>query len=551
MQSKNPLIYSSTAEDCPIMSHLIRNRSLVNRRSLEVKVMPFLEILLTDNKEHEFHFKSLVNHILANGCSQNKCHDLGKELTDINNYVLSLKDLEPLNKQLDRLLVGFNWLTAEEEVLDIFIQLLYTLIDLKPFKLEPIIKDVIIDKFKGFKDFFDKSDIQSKELLVFDKIHCLFKRLKIANLGTKLLSAFKMRFPMISGSNACVHSMVCYVYNGLKICDYIADKYPFIEFTFEKLKEYDLVLISFKTNAVNDSKNFDINKIEHILDNVMITIFAAIEDIFKEKSEEEINDKFEIFQRLFRGVMLSPNGFTHLSYVWFLLCSKSNRLLDQLIRHLWEYGLNDDNDLLKRGNALNFIGFILKNANFVSVDQVIAFMNLASNWIHSYIDKYDRIPEELTQNDSIFFIICQNLFDIFCSIHSDLDNLKLRRIKVMNFQRIIKCKLNPLEFCCHDIERQFLNLARHYQIGYCSQNEEEDQNRLDSPLKPMCYLSSIKNKVESLCKHLMDEQNSSVIEKINLFNNNSDESDYMSGPHLGSKRNRLLSDSSLNELIDY
>ena len=92
------------------MSHLIRNRSVANRRPLEAKVMPFKEILLADKREHEFHFRSLVNHFLANSCHQNTCHDLCKELSDITNYVLSLKDLEPFSKPLDRLIIGFNLL---------------------------------------------------------------------------------------------------------------------------------------------------------------------------------------------------------------------------------------------------------------------------------------------------------------------------------------------------------------------------------------------------------------------------------------------------------
>ena len=446
---------------------------------------------------------------------------------------------------------------ATEDVLDKYFELLYTLINLKPYKLESIVKDVIIDKFKGFRDHYDKPEIQPKELVVFEKIHSLLKKLKISNLGTKLLSAFKTRFPMISGSNACAHPLVCYIYNAMKTCNYIPNKQLFIEFTFEKLLEYDLVFISMKTkaNTTNDSKLFDVNKINDILDNVMSNLFDSFEDMFKDRTEEEIEERFTIFQTLFSRVMLGANGFTQLSYVWFSLCSQSNQALDGFIRYLWDYGLKDDNDDLKRQNALNFIGFLLKNANFVSVDQIITFMNMASNWAHSYIDKNDRIAEDVTTNDTIFYIICQNLFDIFCSIHSDLDSLRLRRIKAMNFQRIIRCKLNPLELCSNDIECQFLSLARHYQIGYCPQNETSDENRLDKPLSPMYYLSKTKDRVESLCKNIFDEHNT-VLAPINLLNTsyNSDESDYCSGSYLTSKRNLLqnqLSDSSLNELIDY
>jgi len=197
----------------------------------------------------------------------------------------------------------------------------------------------------------------------------------------------------------------------------------------------------------------------------------------------------------------------------------------------------------------------------VTINTVIAFMNMCSLWLHRYIDQNDRVVDQLTVEDTIFYNLCQILFDTFCSIHSELDNLSLRRVKAMNFQRIIKCQLNPLSICNEDIETNFLCLARHYQIGYTAQNGDLREDRLQRPFNPLNNGSYVCPKslarIQNLCKQSINSDNSfKENERFNRFNTSGDDSDHMFGSYKLSYSpsktlwQNLLSDSSPNEHMD-
>jgi hypothetical protein len=135
----------------------------------------------------------------------------------------------------------------------------------------------------------------------------------------------------------------------------------------------------------------------------------------------------------------------------------------------------------------------------------------------------------------------------------------------MNFQRIIKCNLNPLSFSSRDIEVKFLCLATHYQIGYCSQNVKRDEERVNR--YPVDHLNGFNafgsyilpksyKKIEQICKYSMNGDYT-LMNEIEKYNRYSDESDHMIGSYkLSYSPSKtllydLLNDSSPNEQMDF
>ncbi|XP_054163891.1 RNA polymerase I-specific transcription initiation factor RRN3-like [Oppia nitens] len=547
------------------MSAIKRNKSVTNRPN-EAKVVTDLSELLaiSDKSEREKSFNVLVNHLLLNKCFADKCHDLVQLLSQL---ATDLVRWQTCDKLIDKLLQELNvWTIDDKEVYAKYFHVISEAINLKPFKCPQLLETIVLQKFNGLSKFKDETQIQPQELTMFDEMHSLLSHIKIAKFEHTFLRCIDRKFPFLSHIS-CVHSFQCFVYNVFKVYDYITAKYKhkLLSLIFEKIIEMDIAVTSDKNKITEDvfiidDCNTAMKSIQTtVLDNTLQILFDFIENKVTNNTKDENEELFDIIKLLFPQDILQMVSCNHLQYVWLYLCYLSNQFFDQFIDYLWDLGHNNEVSLDIREKCLYFMSSLLKNANFVAIDTVMTFMNMCTVWLHKYIEQNDRSVDQLTTEDTIFYIICQILFDTFCSIHSDLDNLSLRRVKAMNFQRIIKCKLNPLAVCHREIESNFLSLARHYQIGYTAQNVDSSDDRLKYPEDVLHSGSYVcpksMTRLQDYCKHSINSCDNSVKDtndRLNRFNT-SDDSDHMFGSYKMSYSpsktlwQNLLSDSSPND----
>lgn len=551
-----------------------RNSIAMNskRDSIKPKLIQIEEIVgINDKNERKKLLNELISHLLLDNCIENKCHNLSKTLQELTS---NLTQFMSCDESIDRLMAEFNWTQINDNnVENSFCHLICESINLKPFKCVHILETVIIPKFLGFKQF-KENEINSQEIIVFDKIHSLLCQIKIAKFESILLRTIEKKFP--KGVQLTIRSNACYVYNVIKIYDYVSDKEKLLSVLLIKLLWTDSMITPekipsqqemFTIDDCNQHKS-DRNVFTYIqiLDLSMELIFKFIDNKTADLNSDQSLQLFQLFQLIFAKIIINSENCHHIQYIMFYFCSISEQFCSEFIQTLWRMGLNNDLPLKIREKALYYMLSLIKNANFVTIKTVMSFMDMTSLWIHSYIDSNDSIKEKLTSEDAIFYVLCQIFFDIFCSFHNEFNTLNLKRFKVMNFQRIIKCNLNPLSFCSRDIESNFICIIRHHQIGYCHQNAKRDEERLNQfPFDHLngfkgfgfYYLQKSYTKIEEICKQSMNGENNVTkeIEKYNRFN--SDESDATIGSYKMSFSPSktllydLLSDSSTNEQMDF
>ncbi len=552
-----------------------KSKNTSNKKSMTPEVIDLKEIIgINDMNEKKESLNGLINHILLNNCPINKCHNLSQLLQELTSNLINLMNFDI---SIDKLIAEYKWTQSNDnEIENSFCQLICESIHLKPFKCVHILENIVIPKFKGFAKFEieNENEITSQEMIIFDKIHSLLSQIKIAKFESILLKTIDKSFPFAQFSSN--HSFNCFVYNVLKIYDYVIERQKLISILFDKLLWIDSMCSSDKkSNSVEEVFNIDdcdyvksapnVSKLIEKLDQSIELVFKFIDNKTSDMTSEESLELFKMFESLFCKIILTAENCHHLQYILLYFCSFSKLYCDQFIQTLWKIGLNNELPLKTREKALYYINSLLKNAKFVSINTLLSFMDTTSRWIHSYIDTNDSINNELSSEDTIFYVLCQILFDIFCSTHTEFDNSSLRRVKAMNFQRIIKCNLNPLSFSSRDIEVKFLCLARHYQIGYCSQNVKRDDERVNR--YPVDHLNGFNafssyilpksyKKIEQICKYSMNGDYS-LMNEIEKYNRYSDESDHMIGSYkLSYSPSKtllydLLSDSSPNEQMDF
>ncbi len=543
-----------------------KSKNTSNKKSMTPEIIGLKEIIgIKDMNEKNKSLNDLINHILLNNCGINKCHNLSQLLEELTSNLINLMNFD---NSIDKLIAEYKWTQINDNNIEnTFCQLICESIHLKPFKCVHILENIIIPKFKGLTQF--ETEITSQEIVIFDKIHSLLSQIKIAKFESILLKTIDKCFPFAQFSSD--HSFICFVYNVIKIYDYVIERQKLFSILFDKLLWIDSMCSSDKkSNSVEEVFNIDdcapnVSKLIEKLDQSIELVFKFIDNKTSNMTSEQSLELFKMFESLFCNIILTAENCHHLQYILLYFCSFSKLYCDQFIQTLWKIGLNNELPLKTREKALYYINSLIKNAKFVSINTLLSFMDTASRWIHSYIDTNDSINNEFSSEDTIFYVLCQILFDIFCSTHTEFDNLSLRRVKAMNFQRIIKCNLNPLSFSSRDVEVKFLCLARHYQIGYCSQNVKRDEERVNR--YPVDHLDGFNafgsytlpksyKKIEQICKYSMNGD-FILMNEIEKYNRYSDESDHMIGSYkLSYSPSKtllydLLSDSSPNEQMDF
>jgi hypothetical protein len=159
----------------------------------------------------------------------------------------------------------------------------------------------------------------------------------------------------------------------------------------------------------------------------------------------------------------------------FYVCSFKESLAEDMMDFLWrEMVTNPSSSPEMRLKAVYCIASLMARANFVDVDTVVCFLEMSSNWVHSYIEANEGQDSEKDSpridivKNGLFYGVVQSMMHVIMSKHYMFNPQTLNRLKTMNFQRIIMSRLNPLSICSQTCLNTFASLSRHYQLALCS-----------------------------------------------------------------------------------
>lgn len=416
------------------------------------------------------------------------------ELTQIvNDICLNLININCDDVVL-KLIFKFKLFDVHDvQFVDNYLDLISEFIIYKPNYCKEIISKILIPTLIGDPKLNSINKIDESELVMFNKVHILLSKLDscVLNFNVSLVRLLGKMFPFHATSSN--HTYICYVYNLLKACEYFKNKQQIAFIIFDKLLWIDSKERSLKNQEHQEifefedgekSENAKVYPLIDLLDHSINQILLFIDNINNERGQfdEEKAMKFmKLFGIAFIKLILSSKFCSHLQFIMLYFCSKSELLCKEFLNDLWEKTLNSELDLEIRQKSVYYIGGLMTKAKYVPIEHIVNFMEIATRCIHTYLSTNANFKgQELNNDDATYCSICQTIFYMFCSRHLELDAVAIKQIKNMNFQKMISSHLKPLEYCSNSISSKFAELAKHYQLCYCSMNFKSNKTGLPS-----------------------------------------------------------------------
>ena len=126
-----------------------------------------------------------------------------------------------------------------------------------------------------------------------------------------------------------------------------------------------------------------------------------------------------------------------------------------------------------------YIASYLARAKVVTASLVISYLERLSAWALDYLRSREGAAQGRAGLDFMhtdinkhgaFYSACQAIFYVFTFRHSDLTTRpeSMKRLQGMSWQTLITSSLNPLRVSLPGIVKNFSNLAKNYQLAYCT-----------------------------------------------------------------------------------
>ncbi|XP_061192705.1 RNA polymerase I-specific transcription initiation factor RRN3-like [Saccostrea echinata] len=435
---------------------------------------------------------------------------------DLRVYLRGIKEnVTELNREFEDLvavLLKLDWPHRELSVVREYQSLLVGLVCVHSYYLRASLRMLV----KYFTPAINKSapdtevsmEIQQTNEAVFLNIHMVLKAIldSVPMSSTVLLPLLHDLFPFL-GKAAYIQE--CYIRNLLQITTYLPSaRQRILELVIDRMLKLDVRAprqdiqetegdeedmeegivfdMDFEQDLTRDLENKDgcifdrkrsdkpmTHREANILDVCMEMTLTYISNVCYTNGE----CNWEATKKLYREVLLvfdrlilPTHASCHVQFIMFYLCSTKLPICEGFIDYLWKKVQNPNTESVFRQAAVGYMGSLLSRAMFVPLSTVTACLDLMCEWIHLYLD---NTSEEIVNADvshhGPFYSVCQAVFYVFVFRNKEIFEWKKghKWAEILNFQRIVTCRLNPLRVCLPVIVKMFSSISRMHQLAFC------------------------------------------------------------------------------------
>lgn len=497
-----------------------------------------------------FKFEQLVKHLRVN-C--NDCHDINLFISTITDNLIHR--VTNANYKYETLLYSIPWgnyLFESEQILDpeIFANFLLEYIQIFPNRSEKFLKNFLFVLRGNGKQVLDSTTITVREQNVFASIKTIISKLltNIKNFERILSSCLLKRFPFFHNTN--IHEFVCYISNYVCIIDLLNKDHAteLFDYLFSvaiqiDLKQFfnELHLVN-KENISTELNFFDFEEFPEssVMNTEQMKKLKVLDFILQKLfdyscTNSQSCDKWDyrmIFIKIFFERLIVSDS-VHLQYLYFFMCAQQSSFCQRFVNELWYMSISNNNPLPVREGCISFLTSFFLNARFVETNTMFSFLRNTLEWLVNYLDSkmnVPSLPDSLSDNDIMYYILCIGFCQLFCVYHADLLPIQIDCLKHLSLKRaLINTLYNPLQYLSDDLRDNFVSLVRYYRIGYSNITEihhrslsQISANHCENPLKlGIIYLKSIKNKIADFVRNMeiLCNTNTEQWESFFLLNN--------------------------------
>jgi len=260
-------------------------------------------------------------------------------------------------------------------------------------------------------------------------------------------------------------------------------------------------------------ETFQVDEMAEIMDVQMLLLFDYIE--IKMQQDEKTQEKlFTVLLNVFEQMILTTHRSKYIQFLLFFICSKKKSFASFFAQKLLDIFLNTDSPMITRKSSSAYLASFLcrSKPSFVSIELIRHCVQELLVHIHEYINWFekgcfgnppthtkpnpdikgsknslinknqkflnieedeedDSSSDEETQKNldhNLFYSMCQSVFYILCFHGINMVNLPHNEQqesinKVWSreaWEKLLECKLNPLQNCLESVRREFLTLCR-------------------------------------------------------------------------------------------
>ena len=378
-------------------------------------------------------------------------------------------------------ILKLRWADQGEAVAAAFIEFLVHLISANVKFVKPAVK-YLVENLKGTNDKNNDSEM-------LQNTHEAFKGLlEVAPVTSRdeILRHVVGRFPFYKMPT---HKHVCFVSALLEMTRYIPDsKDQILRLVMERLIKLDAHLNrDYIEEAYNkqSEEDCDLEVTVRTLDMYMMLMFTFIKEsthdhmesgevVFnREKAECLVESLFDIHV----SHVLPTFNILHTQFLYLYLGSLAPDISAKYLTRNWKVFSNPNQPSIIRQTSMAYMASYLARAKCVTASLVLAYLDRLSAWALDYLrtrevtagQGLDFMHTDINKHGA-FYSACQAIFYVFTFRHSDLTTRpeSMKRLQGMSWQTLITSSLNPLRVSLPGIVKNFSNLAKNYQLAYCT-----------------------------------------------------------------------------------
>lgn len=164
-------------------------------------------------------------------------------------------------------------------------------------------------------------------------------------------------------------------------------------------------------------------------------------------------------------------------YKYFLLyiCSCNADFATSMLESLWSVFIDGSRSIEDREASAIFAASLISRATYIDLDETFRFLEETCQWCLDFLDRKDsKITYDsgstnenhrafLSASQSVFYVITQRFREMY-------EDENIDKLNKLHLDRIINCKLEPLEWCDAETRRRFLEVATLFQLANIDQN---------------------------------------------------------------------------------
>eukprot|EP00164_Ancoracysta_twista_P005823 GFYU01008008.1.p1 GENE.GFYU01008008.1~~GFYU01008008.1.p1 ORF type:complete len:600 (-),score=158.22 GFYU01008008.1:254-2053(-) len=433
-------------------------------------------------------FKELVLQVLAPDVSHDDHLAWVRQLKTIEERELEMyfaamaQCVSSIKKEMTELtdfLFSYS-LCCNDQTFKSFGELMLNLLSAKTSFVEPALRSLV----KGF--YAKKPDAVGNVFsqdLAYHRIHQILEHVvKLIPMGTTCL--VRVIVECFPHRRQDVKTQESYLRNILMICQYVPDiVIPIlstivdhliqidVEIRLDEMEEEDFVFEveleeGMATGSLTPGNHDTLDVMAEKLDVMMSVVFEFLHTHMPNQP------LFMAFLDIFDRYILNTYKSKYTQFLVFYMCSTGHIATESFLEHLCQRLFDERAHGVVRQACAAYVASFIARAKFVSEATVNTAMRILVSWLHDYINARDTpttVPDP--EAHQIFYSVVQAVCYIVC-YQSDVllaGDGKVSEFKeTYNLQRIVKCKLSPLQLCADAVSNEFARLLKLHGVMDCS-----------------------------------------------------------------------------------